>query len=570
MAAPCISDNDYFGDMSSIVAGYHGRDRDNGFVDEDLAGFVPAKDRHRSLTSNEADPTVVDLRGQARRMWDAMPDGDACPAVARALASEQRADGTPITEMGKLKRLVRLAEQGHHGARDAGEEFAQQWRPKRDGAQRAIEYAIGYVIRDGLTPDADRGCCDNVQHAMELNPGVVTPPTAATLPAGAPTTLPPTPAGTPVPGPGTGQEQPGAPGESEDASQLPPDPWAPMDLGPYLRGEIEQPRLTCGAVRVDGMRFLYPGLEHACIGETESGKSWFALACVAAELKAGNRVVYIHFEEASPADTITRLLLLGVKAATIEGSLKFVGSPAGPLSPERVAILVEVAPTLVVLDGQNEGMAMRGMDIMKPEGAAAFRSEMVHPFTRVGAAVLSLDHVVKDKEAAGGGYGFGSIHKANAINGAIFLLENREPMGKDRRGNSGVYVTKDRPAELRRHGNPTKIPRKFHVAELVINAEPGTPFELALFAPADDQTKANRAERDLAELDDEVYSVIVKLLSTGKDPWLSTVGITSNVRRRRNEVIEAVERLVLAGRVLRRFDGRAQQHSLPTAPAEGA
>ena len=55
-----------------------------------------------------------------------------------------------------------------------------------------------------------------------------------------------------------------------------------------------------------------PGREHAVLGETESGKTWFALGCVVAELTVGHRVVYIHYEEADPGSTIERLQLLGV------------------------------------------------------------------------------------------------------------------------------------------------------------------------------------------------------------------------------------------------------------------
>jgi hypothetical protein len=90
-----------------------------------------------------------------------------------------------------------------------------------------------------------------------------------------------------------------------------PTTWEPVDLGPWLRGEIEQPHPALGISRSDGLQLLYPGREHAVLGETESGKTWFALGCVAAELTAGHYVVYIHYEEGDPASTIERLQLLG-------------------------------------------------------------------------------------------------------------------------------------------------------------------------------------------------------------------------------------------------------------------
>src|SRR4051812_17029817 len=76
------------------------------------------------------------------------------------------------------------------------------------------------------------------------------------------------------------------------------DSWAAMDLGPYVRGEIIPPEPTVGLLRSDGLHLLYPGREHAAIGEMEAGKSWFAVGSVAHELQAGHHVVYVHFEEA--------------------------------------------------------------------------------------------------------------------------------------------------------------------------------------------------------------------------------------------------------------------------------
>ena len=92
------------------------------------------------------------------------------------------------------------------------------------------------------------------------------------------------PNGSTPPQTGTPPPQPGAP-------QPPPQPavvttWEPIDLGPYLAGTIVTPQPTLGMERSDGVRFIYPGREHAVLGETESGKTWFALGCVVPELMA--------------------------------------------------------------------------------------------------------------------------------------------------------------------------------------------------------------------------------------------------------------------------------------------
>src|SRR5262249_59174119 len=80
-----------------------------------------------------------------------------------------------------------------------------------------------------------------------------------------------------------------------------PTTWEPLDLAPWLNGEIEPPpKPSLGIARTDGLRLIYPGREHAVVRETECGKTWLALGCVAAELTAGNHVVYIHYEEGDP------------------------------------------------------------------------------------------------------------------------------------------------------------------------------------------------------------------------------------------------------------------------------
>jgi hypothetical protein len=247
------------------------------------------------------------------------------------------------------------------------------------------------------------------------------------------------------------------------------DSWEPVDLGPYLRGEIKQPEPSVGICRNDGIRLLYPGKEHSIVGEMEAGKTWFTTASAHAEITAGNHVVYVHFEEANPSDIIGRLLSLGTDEDNILALFHFVG-PDIPVTADRMDRLCSYRPTLAILDGVNEAMSLHAMAIREEDGAAAFRRRLIKPFTAAGAAVLSCDHVIKDRESRGR-YALGSIHKGNAIDGALLMLENAEPFGRGQRGRSHVYVTKDRPGFLRQHGRATGTPGKTLMAELVVDDE---------------------------------------------------------------------------------------------------
>lgn len=327
--------------------------------------------------------------------------------------------------------------------------------------------------------------------------------------------------------------------------------WAPVDLGPYLRGEIRPAEPTLGVTRSDGLRFVYPGKEHAVIGEMESGKSWLLAACCAVEIHHDNRVVYVHFEEADPTDTIGRLRALGVTDHALLERFTFVG-PDEPSQPDAVARLLNPVPTLVVLDGVNEAMATHRLAIREEDGAAAYRRLLVKPCTAQGAAVVSADHVVKDKERRGRDP-LGSIHKGNGLTGAMLLLENAEPFGRKMRGRSHLYITKDRPGWLRRHGKPVpRIPGKTFMGELVVDDTPWRtdPDIFTIWAPRDDDSASTDQDATQDDLDDDqVLAVVTKITSGGKEANSTSIrAATSGIGNTR--VDAALARLAIDDRIL--------------------
>lgn len=324
--------------------------------------------------------------------------------------------------------------------------------------------------------------------------------------------------------------------------------WEPVDLGPYLRGEFVQPEPTLGAVRSDGQRFIYPGREHTLLGETESGKTWLALACVAAELVRGERVVYVHYEESDPGSTIERLRLLGVPPSDITDRLRFA-APSRPVRSEWLAALLDPAPVLVIHDGVNEAMSLHGADIMAADGASAFRRRLIMPCLRAGAATLACDHLPKNIEGRGRD-AYGSVHKGNAIDGARLVIENTKPFGRGLRGASYVFVTKDRPGQLRAHGKPSSVPGKTFFGTLVVDDGPaaGADF-LGFYPPAEDD--APKSGSTAADNADAVYAVIDAL---PKNTVASMRLLYAQVRKAghtlRDSVIRsAVDDLIVDGRV---------------------
>lgn len=332
-----------------------------------------------------------------------------------------------------------------------------------------------------------------------------------------------------------------------------PTTWEPIDLGPFLRGDYQRPQPTVGLARSDGQKLIYAGAEHVVIGETESGKSWLALACVAVELRLGNRVLYVHYEESDPGSTVERLRLLGTPVTDIARNLTFVAPSRASRAGWLAELLAAPAPTLVVHDGVNEAMSLHGADIMAADGAATFRRNLITPCLRAGAATLSCDHVVKNSEGRGRD-AYGSVHKGNALDGARIVLENVDPFGRGLRGVSHVFVTKDRPGHLRAQGKPTKIPGKTFLGTLVVDGTPGAgPDVLMFWAPTDREEDDGHGDASvtLVELGDIVHGVIAALPDgkVGSQRQLFAEMRRAGQSHREQAIRMAVDDLLVAGRL---------------------
>jgi hypothetical protein len=107
--------------------------------------------------------------------------------------------------------------------------------------------------------------------------------------------------------------------------------------------------------------------------------------------------------------------------------------------------------TLVIVDGVTEAMTMHNLNPLDNVDVAKFNGQLIKPLTDSGAAVVSLDHVVKDRENRSR-YALGGVHKLNVVTGAAYVLTNREPFGVGMTGRSTLAIAKDRPGQLRPFG----------------------------------------------------------------------------------------------------------------------
>jgi len=228
--------------------------------------------------------------------------------------------------------------------------------------------------------------------------------------------------------------------------------WKPVDLTDVLKGSWRPSEPTVGK-RADGVGLFYPGKVHTVSSESEGGKTWLVLAAVLEELRAGNHVVYVDFED-DEGGIVGRLLTLQADRDAIMQRFHYVrpldALGSGVHLDDLGELLRDVQPTLGVVDGVTEAMTLHGLDTNSNADAAKFGRMLPRRLADAGAASVSLDHVTKSTEGRGR-YSLGAVHKLNALDGAAYVLESRDSFGVGLTGRSTIRIAKDRPGQLRRH-----------------------------------------------------------------------------------------------------------------------
>jgi hypothetical protein len=346
-----------------------------------------------------------------------------------------------------------------------------------------------------------------------------------------------------------------------------PTTWEPVDLGPYLRGEIQPITPVVGACRTDGKRMLYPGLEHAVIAHTGAGKTWFGLACAVPEILNGNTVVYMHFEESNAASTVERLKRIGLDDEIIQRQLLFV-APSRPARAEWLALLTAARPSLAIIDGVNEAMVLHGMKI-DLEGWSAVRRRIVVPFKEIGAAVLECDHLPLSADPLRGD-AYGTVHKGNVIDGARFALVRKKRFGRGRRGVANLYATKDRPGFLGADAADDDGDNIYLGTMVVDDSPEAGPDFLTLYAPKRNPDGESADSGPRAELADIVFDVIAALPGqSAKSTDLLYASVRAAGHQYMDKAIrDAAADLVVAERVAEVFGKRgAKGYRAITAPS---
>ncbi len=225
--------------------------------------------------------------------------------------------------------------------------------------------------------------------------------------------------------------------------------WWPRPISSVIADRADEPDPTHLA-RTDGHRLFYSGRVNGLLGESESGKTWVALHAVAQSLGVGETCLYLDFED-SAKGIDGRLRLLGVTEGQL-GGLHYA-NPDEALGLAQHVDLTEALHAspygIVVLDGVNAAMTVMGLNPDSSQNdATVFVQRLLRPLADTGAAVVTIDHVAKNKETRGKG-AIGAQAKRAMTRGCALSVEVVQPFGPGMHGELRLTVDKDTPGKVR-------------------------------------------------------------------------------------------------------------------------
>ena len=337
------------------------------------------------------------------------------------------------------------------------------------------------------------------------------------------------------------------------AEETPGDPWA---YGGDLRTVEEEPDQPPDLLtRSDGLSLLYKGGVHNIVGESESGKSWLAIAAIVENARRGQVSIYVDFED-HRRTSIARLLALGLTREEM-GQVHYYAAD-GPWGTAPEVLLDRHSPSLVVIDATSEAMGSFGLDPTGTVDAVTF-VRWVRIWASQGAALVLIDHVVKDKNSQGR-WSLGSQHKVAGVQ-AHYVVEPIGALVPGERSSVLIKVGKNRAGHVRAGSTPPTGPDRLQVVGVFHFG--GDPAELAWWelVPMEDGPAGHRVRPS------EAAEQAIKDLLRPRDDGLSKAKITAilvDQGHTRQNLRDALERLVANGQVARRdLGGRTGQiHTL--------
>lgn len=224
------------------------------------------------------------------------------------------------------------------------------------------------------------------------------------------------------------------------------------DLSWVLTGE-RQPPLQPEYLQTErGHHLFYAGRINGMFGDPETAKSWIAMTTIVQGLLTGKKAAYLDIDHNGAAEIAERLLVLGAEPTTIGNPDRFrIYEPED--QPGLLAFLTEMAhwrPDIAVIDSLGELMPMLGAKSIDNDELTTAMRAMLKPLAhKLGACVITIDHLPKSAEARTSGYAIGGIAKKRIIDGAYLSCEAIDPPAPGHTGRIRLTIEKDRHGQVR-------------------------------------------------------------------------------------------------------------------------
>jgi hypothetical protein len=245
------------------------------------------------------------------------------------------------------------------------------------------------------------------------------------------------------------------------------DSWLPLNLADLPQKPPIQPTLGT----INGIGLLYPGKRHIFSGPQESAKTLAAYLLAIQTIRDGGTVILLDFEMGA-YDARARLTDLGATVEDLGGLL--YAEPDDPATDDRIALLIGLSPSLVIVDAAAGAYNVQGLDDNKRADVEQLTNLYIRSFWKHGIATIMLDHVVKNTETRGA-YAIGSERK---VGGADVHL-GFSVITPISRGHTGLYkitTHKDRGGYLKRGT----------LAEMELRSDPDTHEITCQLRPAEE------------------------------------------------------------------------------------
>lgn len=306
--------------------------------------------------------------------------------------------------------------------------------------------------------------------------------------------------------------------------QLPAGPDSFTDLGTWW--DNPEPTLTPDLLtRTDGLGLFYRGQLNWVHGDSGSGKTWIVLEGMRRLLAAGEHVVWVHYEDPSPANIVGRLKLLGADRGAVLERFHYWDPQGEHLN---TGLLLDACHDLTVtglaLDSVGEALNSVGLNEDSDAEVGPWITRGPRAIANHGIGVICIDHLPKDTKHPL--HPSGSKRKRAAITGAGHQIKAEIPPTRTSDGRMAIICGKDR------HGNHAQG-QTIGMAHLRHSITTGG-IELTITGPTgEDDSETEKRIR-------EVERIVATDPGLSRNQLLNLMSSAS--KRRKNDAIDAAIR----------------------------